>query len=333
VHGVPLPLVGERVGSLSQVARLESVTVDEGPARGTRRMLLSTGGGLELELLPDRCLDIGQATFKSIPLAWISSVGPTSPHSYEASGTEWLRSFGGGLLATCGLDTFGPPSEVDGKFYPMHGRVGAIPATVTRHEVGEDVIVIEGTIRQTTVFGENLVLRRRYEAPLGSATLTITDTVTNESSSRAGHMMLYHFNFGWPLLHESATLHVSSDRQTPRDGDAEQGLHTWSDLEPPQSGFREQVFQHAFSSPRALASIDNASAGIRVELSTQTESLPSLFQWKMADTGHYVMGLEPANTGHVFGRRSAQESGALPYLDAGDSVSYSVTLSAMESQQ
>lgn len=33
-------------------------------------------------------------------------------------------------------------------------------------------------------------------------------------------------------------------------------------------------------------------------------------------------GLEPANTAHIQGRRSAQETGSLPLLGAGESITY-----------
>jgi hypothetical protein len=84
-----------------------------------------TGGGLEAEIHPDRAMDLGQVTFDGIPGAWMSPAGLTHPAPYEPRGTEWLGTFGGGLVATCGLDTFGPPS-IDGDVeLGLHGRVGA----------------------------------------------------------------------------------------------------------------------------------------------------------------------------------------------------------------
>nr|WP_228561618.1 hypothetical protein [Catenulispora rubra] len=42
------------IGWLGQVSRVDSFTVDDGPARGTRLMRLVNGGALEIEVLPDR---------------------------------------------------------------------------------------------------------------------------------------------------------------------------------------------------------------------------------------------------------------------------------------
>lgn len=331
VHGIPLGSVSERAGSLDQLARVDSFSVENGPARGSRRIRMVTGGGLDVELLPDRALDIGHVSYKGTPLAWISPVGMTSPHRYESHGTEWLRSFGGGLLATCGLDTFGPFSEDEGQDFPMHGRIGQIPATVTRSDVDGSTMTVSGEVRQSKVFSENLVLRRSITADLGGSALRIRDTVTNESQFSSGHMILYHFNVGWPLLHEDARLEIPSSKVSPRDDDAFSGVERCRVIEPPTRGFREQVYLHEFREDVVRVAVDNPDENVRLELSFPRDQLPAMFQWKMCDSGHYVMGLEPTNVGHVFGRQSARAQGVLPSLEPGESASYSIDIAVSES--
>jgi len=333
IYGLPRSEVSNRVGSMSQVARVESFTSNNGPSQGSRRIRLVTGGGLDMEILPDMSLDIGHMSYRGIDLPWISAVGMTSPALSESNGTEWLRSFGGGMLATCGLDSFGPPSIDEGKSFPMHGRVGTIPANVTKASVDDRLATVEGTVRQARVFEENLVLRRRYSAAIGSSTLQIHDEVTNESIHPTGHMMLYHFNVGWPLLHEGAQLDINATTTTARDSDAEAGYSSWSTIEPPQPGFREQVYFHEVGHAAAEAIIDNPELNVRLRLSFDTKNLPGMFQWKMSDAGHYVMGLEPTNVGHVMGRGSAREAGVLPILSPGETVKYSLELELSESAQ
>jgi hypothetical protein len=330
VHGLSRALVRERVGSLSQVARLDSFTVDDGPARGTRRIRMVNGGGLDLEILPDRSMDLGHVSFKGTPLAWISPVGMQSPYSYSEQGTEWLRSFGGGLLATCGLDTYGPESQHDGVHFPMHGRVGAIPARITETLVGETELRVSGEVRQAKVFSENLVLTRTLSSTIGGSSLTIEDTVTNESAHPSPHMMLYHFNLGWPLLDETATLHIPSTLTTPRDDEAKAGFDHWSSIGTPELGYREQVFVHEFDEGLVTVGIENPNLGIRLDIGFDSKQLPALFQWKMADHGHYVMGLEPANVAQVQGLAAAAKQGQLPLLQPGEAVSYAITLNVSE---
>lgn len=124
-----------RIGSLDQVAAVEEFVVDNEPGRGSRRWRLTNGSGLEVDVLPDRCFDIGRAVLDGRPIAWCSPAGFATSARADDTGTRWLRTFGGGLLATCGLDTFGPPSSDRGEEYPLHGRVGSLPGRAMRADV------------------------------------------------------------------------------------------------------------------------------------------------------------------------------------------------------
>jgi hypothetical protein len=68
------------------------------------------------------------ALIKDKTLSWTSSVGEPHPAFYAAQGAEWLRSFPGGLLATCGLDHFGPPCHDEGADFGLHGCISNQPA-------------------------------------------------------------------------------------------------------------------------------------------------------------------------------------------------------------
>lgn len=329
LFGRPLSEARQRVGRLSQVARIDSFEEREGPARGARRLQLITGGGLTVDLHPDRALDIGAVYYRGVPLAWIAPPGIGAPSLTENRGPLWLRTFGGGLMTTCGLESYGPPSDVDGVEYPLHGRVSSIPATVTRAEITDRELIVEGEIRQSTVFSENLVLRRRITAPLGGSTLRVEDTVTNEASSEAGHMVLYHCNLGWPLIDSTSTLEIPSSALSPRDAAAEAGVASWHTLTGPVAGYDEQVFRHDFKGRDVVeVSVDNPAQDVRLALRFDTATLPALHQWKMLGEGHYVLGLEPTNVNWSLGRAKAQEEGVLPSLAPGDSVSYHLEFTA-----
>lgn len=332
VFGMTRAEAARRVGDLRQIARIDSFTEEQGPARGARRLRMVTGGGLEAEIHPDRALDIGQVTFRGVPVAWMSPTGIGSPSFAEPLGTGWLRTFGGGLLATCGLDTFGPPTRDAGVDYPMHGRVGATPATLTRAELDGDCLTVAGQVRQATVFGENLVLRRIISAAIGGRVLRVEDTVTNEGMRDAVHLVLYHCNLGWPLLDTGATLDTPPHRVTPRDVEAEQGLDRWHRIEPPQDGYAEQVFLHDFAGAGvAEVSIDNPAVNTRFTLRYDTATLPGMCQWKMCGEGHYALGLEPVNV-LVAGRALADDPAVLPVLPRGASVRYALEFEFSQSR-
>ena len=323
LFGRTLAEARRRAGSLDQLARIDQYDATQGVARGARRIVLTSGGGLTVELHPDRALDIGAASYRGIPIAWHSPTGFADPGLAVDSETEWLRTFGGGLLATCGLDSYGPASTAAGVDYPMHGRIGAVPAIVTRAQRTETELVVEAEVRQSSVFGDNLLLRRRISVALGGASIVVEDRVTNEGSAAAGHMVLYHANLGWPLLDDDAVLEVPSVSVSPRDADAEQGLSHWFEITGPTSGYAEQVFKHDFTGAGvAEVSLDNPTHDIRVAVRFDTATLPALHQWKMLGEGHYVLGLEPTNIDWSRGRAAAGEAGVLPMLAAGQSVDY-----------
>lgn len=324
ILGLPIEQALTRVGSLDQLARVDSFVEADGPARGARRIHVVNGGGLEFDVHPDRGLDIGAASFQGLPLAWLSSTGIGSPALYEPEGRGWLRTFGGGLVTTCGLDSFGPPADDEAGVVGMHGRIGHVPARLTTVEATAERITVAGTARQTAVFAENLVLRRRITSEVGSSALTISDTVTNEGEAASPLMVLYHVNLGWPLLDEGAELEIPAASVVPRDADAESGFDGQYGFDAPSVGFREQVYIHEAGEDRR-ATLRNRARGLELTL-RHSASLPALFEWKMTATKHYVLGLEPANTPEIQGRAAARANGRLPQLEPGESLGFEVTI-------
>ncbi|CAN5163528.1 aldose 1-epimerase family protein [soil metagenome] len=313
-----------RVGSLDQVARVDRFVEDDGPARGARRFRVLNGGGLEFDIHPDRALDIGAASINGIPLAWLSSTGIGRPDAYEPEGRGWLRTFGGGLVTTCGLDNFGPPADDEDGVAGMHGRIGTVSSRVTEVTVTPELITVAGEIRQTGVFQENLVLHRRITSVVGSSAFTISDTVTNEGENASPHMVLYHVNLGWPLLDEGTVIDIPAVSVTPRDPDAVAGFDERAEIGAPRVGTREQVYIHVAGDDR-VARVTNAQRGLTFTL-RYSESLPAIFQWKLTATKHYVLGLEPANVGEIQGRAAARAAGTLPTLAPGESRSYEIEI-------
>lgn len=97
------------VGDISQVAGATRVELGEGNEKGVEAILVRTGAGFNFTVLPGRGLDISQAEYQGIPLAWMSATGQTHAAFFEPEGFGWLRSFYGGLVVTCGLVNAGAP--------------------------------------------------------------------------------------------------------------------------------------------------------------------------------------------------------------------------------
>jgi hypothetical protein len=199
-----------RVGHMDQLAGIRLTELADGKGRGCRILDVWTGTGFCFQVNVDRSLDITGCDFKGIPLAWRSSAGDAHPTFYEPQDLGWLRSFSGGLLTTCGLDQFGMPSQDGGAELGLHGRISNLPANQMNYRTfwdgDEYILEISGEIRQTVLFFENLVLRRRLKTKLGSNRIHIEDVVTNDGFEPTQHMLLYHINLGFPLISEHTRL-------------------------------------------------------------------------------------------------------------------------------
>lgn len=325
-----------RVGRLDQVAAVEPFVFDEGPARGVRALRFRASG-LSFDVLADRGMDVGAFEYGGVQLAWLSQTGIVSPSFHEPAGEGWLRSFGGGLLVTCGLQNVGPPGGRDGEKLGMHGRLSNTPASNVSCGVRQEgeTIVLEarGEVREAGVFGANLVLRRRIWTRLGETRICVEDVVENEGHDPEPLMLLYHVNPGWPLLDETTRLTGPGrpdERPEPRDEVAREGLDGWNRFAAPQPGFRERVFYHrprADAGGWAEARLENPvlEGGLALSVRFRPEELPEFVQWTMTGEGTYVAGLEPA-TCRVGGATAEEAAGRVIHLGPGESRGFSLEI-------
>ena len=198
-----------------QVGGIETSVLDDGLGRGVRIAWVNTGTGLRYKVVIDRGLDIADAFYNEHSLAWLSHAGVTAPRPDSAHDLEWLYSFGGGLLATCGLTHAGGPEKDANEERGLHGRINNNPASIESIvqpdlAAGKLDMSITGVVKQTRLFGTNYELKRTISSRIGEPTIRIHDVVTNLASQTMPHMMLYHCNFGWPLTFIRAARPVDS---------------------------------------------------------------------------------------------------------------------------
>ncbi len=347
-----MPLIGGKevsraeieasTGRLDQVGGIRRVQFTEGRAKGLDALEVRTGSGLELTLLEGRNLDISHAFYQGISVCWRSQTGDAAPAYCDTEGDEWLRTFFGGLLTTCGLTNFGPPASDRFGLTGQHGRINTLPSeNVYWSERWEDencLLEVKGETRESKVLAENLVLRRRVETQLGASSFNVHDEVVNLGDREAPHMILYHCNAGFPLLSSNSRLFVSHRSVRPRDAEASKGIKVWGHGGPPERGFSEQVFIHepvACKDGLARALMVNEhlldGVGIGLCIAFDPEQLPAFFNWRMLGRGTYVMGMEPANC-PVEGRENADREGVLPFLQPGETRQYQLRFKVLKGQ-
>ena len=324
------------VGDLSQIAGIQLGEWADGNERGLRVADIRTGSGLAFSILLDRGMDIGPASYKGLPLAWVSPTGWAHPMYYDPQGTGWLRTFGAGLLTGCGLTYLGSPEEDEGESLGLHGRLSHLPAQKVHMDDAwqgdEYSFWVEGEMRQARVFGENLRLKRRITVELGGNRITLHDLVENLGATESPLMLLYHINLGFPFLDETSQLVTEPHPVAPRDAAAKQGLQEWMRFQKPTSGYAEQVFYHDLPADKdgwACIQLVNHSRKLGLRVGFQKATLPNLAQWKMMGQGSYVLGIEPANC-RVGGRSQERARGTLQSLQPGEQREFQVKIEVSE---
>jgi len=313
------------IGNLSQIGGCRHYTLSEGWGRGMRATDISTGSGLQYTVLPDRGLNISLASYKGVNLVYLTPNGETSPSFYDPEGINWLRTFAAGLLTTCGLTYLGPPCEDDGEHLGLHGRISSIPARqfvdLSDWEGDEYRYKVKGIVEEGYIFGNKLRMEREISSVQGQNVIRLTDKITNFGNSPSPYTILYHFNFGYPLLSEDTELLIDPLETLPRDANAVPGIGEFRNFIKPQPSYNEQVFYHTMKGNDkgdASVTIKNKKIGIAVNVRFNIKQLPYITQWKMMGEGEYVLGIEPCNI-PCKSRKALREENVLPILQPGES--------------
>lgn len=197
-----------------QMYTLRRLTLSEGKAKGTDIIEVCTAGGLQVDILPDTGLDIGQVRYKGTNMTFIAKNGYDNPALTIPYEMEFLNTFPGGMLYTCGLRTTGGAHRDGSEWQPQHGRIHALAAEHISTDVENDTVVIRGTLRETALFGHALEMKRTVRIPIFGADISISDEITNLGFKDEEYALLYHCNFGYPLVSEKARLELPADRKT-----------------------------------------------------------------------------------------------------------------------
>ncbi|HMJ94493.1 MAG TPA: aldose 1-epimerase family protein [Thermoleophilaceae bacterium] len=339
-------------GHMQQLGGTRLVTLEDGSERGVRAVEFRTTTGLDFAVLVDRAMDVGWFRHNGRSIAWHSPAGFTGPWYREVNGLGWLRTFGGGLLTTCGLDhilnaetdpndTYLYPDRTSTS-YGLHGRVANTPAILRSHgerwEGERCILYAEGEVVQAGALAEHLRMTRRIEVDLDGRAVSWTDVVTNLGHLPTPHMYLYHINFGAPLVGPSTSLHAPIRNILFATDTARGGPGEHLEFPAPRADFAEQAFSHAMTAgsdgvvPVLVQNSEDPKHPWGVVLRYSAQQFRYFFQWRYLAAGTYVLGLEPSTNGFD-GRDSARADGELIILEPGDSRTYRTELEVVDGAQ
>ena len=335
-----------KVNNYAQVGGVETSVFDNGLSKGTRIAWVNTGSGLRYKVVIDRGLDIVDAFYNQYSLAWLSHSGVTYPRPDANRGLEWLRSFAGGLLTTCGLTHVGGPETDEFGERGLHGRVSNIPATVESilqpdPATGRLEMSVTAAMKESRVFGPNLELRRTISSTLGEPAVRIHDVVTNLSNMPTPHMILYHCNFGWPLVDEGTEI-IYKGKCVSRGLDMDNAIfnsrHNFRKVTAPieaHKGTGEACgFIDVVADKKGICTVGlfNRCISLVLAMRYKKRQLPCLANWQHFGPGEYVTALEPG-TNPPIGQAKAREQKQLIHIAPGKSRTYDLEMTVLTDAQ
>lgn len=291
------------LGSMEQVAGVREIEYRDGRASGLRCALVHNGL-MEYALMLDKCLDPAWLKYEGMNFGILTKPGLQGRNPYDTAGEEAVRSIMGGAMFTCGLDHVHGCAAIDGRAYPTHGRMRTTPA----EKIGMDAffdedaytIRVTGEMRQASIFGENMVLRRTVETSYGSREILFRDVIENQGFAPEPLCFLYHCNAGYPFWTPGCRLLLPEHSCTPRDEASAQGMHDRMQMGEPVDGAAEQVFQYQLAADKegnTFAAFVNDERELALCIRWNRNRIPLMTQWKSCASGDYAMALEPTNCG------------------------------------
>jgi hypothetical protein len=325
-------ITDEDFGGGSQVNwSIHKFTLHGGKQEGVELVKIFNGK-LKILVAPTRGMGILSVDASDCGLGWRSPITEVvHPHfidRHDRGGLGWLEGFNEWLVR-CGLEFAGGPGNDEvtnnaGEKVQMdltlHGKVAHIPASHVEVIVYKDGrICLKGVVHERTFLGPKLSLTSCISTVINSERFQIEDVVENCSATAQEFQLIYHTNFGFPLLEAGAEAVLPVKRITPMNSHAAAGADAAVRFDGPQAGFIEQVFLmelFADSTNQTGAMLKNRDSDLAVTLEWNALELPYFTLWKnlAAECDGYVIGFEPG-TSFPFNRRQERDCGRVPVLE------------------
>nr|WP_246590158.1 aldose 1-epimerase family protein [Marinobacterium ramblicola] len=309
-------------------------TLAGGKQQGSELITLQVGD-MTVRLVPTRGMAVLDVFVGDTRFGWDSPVqevvNPAFINLEAFGGLGWLEGFNE-MVVRCGYQWAGHPGIDNGELLTLHGRIQNTPASRV-------VLSIEDTppytIRLSGRVDEKCFKRCDFEVWMhlslvpGEHRITLRDELINRGDYAREYQVIYHNNFGTPVLEAGGRVHLPVRQISPFNTYAGEGLNGWAEVGPPQRGFDEQVFNiHPLADPQGNteALLHNASADLGVAMGFNTVQLPVLTIWKNTDTLQqgYVMGIEPG-TSFAYNRRLQRDLGLVPSIGPGESRHFNLS--------
>ncbi|MEC9080488.1 MAG: aldose 1-epimerase family protein [Verrucomicrobiota bacterium] len=309
-------------------------------------------GRLQFRVIPTRGMSVLDVTMGDVRLGWNSPVKEVVHPSYinlhDRGGLGWLDGFNEWMVR-CGLSFAGHPGE--DKFInnvgaestmdlTLHGKIGNIPASevvVVVEKKAPHRIRIRGLVNEVSFYGPNLTIWTEISTVPNSSEFQISDELINNGTFDEEFQIIYHANFGRPLLGKGAKMLTASTKIVPFNDNAAKAIDKQEVYPGPVKGFTEEVYKiypKADKFGKAWAMLTSPKGDRGVTISWPVKQLPYLTQWKntAAETTGYVTGIEPG-TGFPHNRSYERKYGRVPKLAPGKTRSFDLEFKVLGNKE
>lgn len=312
------------------------------------QLLRVDNGAMVITLIPTRGLSILSVKAGDLKLGWDSPVKDVVHPQFvdldTRGGLGWLEGFNE-FLVRCGFEFAGHPGKdefIDNTGakaemnLTLHGKAGNIPASEVEVLVDREAphtIRVRGVVHERGFYGPKLELVTELSTVPGSHEFRLTDVLTNRGAASQEFQLIYHVNYGKPLLGAGANLVAPASAVTPMNAHAAEGVKDFARYEGPTTGFIEQVYllkPLAWPDHSTTVLLRNAAGDRGATIGWNTTELPYFTLWKntAAEADGYVTGLEPG-TGYPFNRKVERKNGRVPKLAPGESRRFALEFHAL----
>lgn len=326
----------------AQGCSIRKMTLHGGRQEGVD-VILVDNGKLRFTVCPTRGMGVLSATMGDVFLGWSSPVKevvhPKLINLQSRGGLGWLEGFNEWMVR-CGLESAGHPG-VD-RFInnvgaeatmelTLHGKIANIPASEVEVVIDPEPphrLRVRGRVEERMFYGPKLVLQSEISTTPGSNTLQLADLIVNDGEDEQEFQIIYHPNFGPPLLEDGSTFAGAVERVTPFNEHAAKDVASYAEYHGPRLGFIEQVYclrPKPDRAGRATIMLRNKARDKAVSMNFATSELPFVSLWKNTNAlkEGYVTGLEPG-TGFPNNRRIERKFGRVPKLPSGGTFKASI---------
>jgi len=315
--------------------RVEQKTLHGGRQEGCE-LIIVDNGKIRITIIPTRGMSVLDVVSGDLRLGWNSPVrevvNPREINLQSRGGLGWLEGFNE-WMCRCGLESNGHPGtdrftnntgDEASLDLTLHGRIGNIPASeveVLVDPAPPHRITVRGTVWERSFYGPNLKLQTELSTEPGSLEFRISDTITNHGAQEQEFEILYHANYGAPLLEEGAEFLAPVKKVVPFNAHAAKSVASYARFASPRAGFTEEVYclyPLADEQNRTLIALRNKAGDRGASIAFNVAELPHLTLWKntAAEADGYVTGLEPG-TNFPNNRRIERKLGRVPKLAPG----------------